>query len=82
MNTPYERFDEEARQEWLLHPVTEAFLATLRAYREQVAAGLIERMKSPIGDADHWNHIYGGEIRGLDFVLGLPDRGGRIRHGR
>lgn len=82
MNTPYEKLDEDTRQEWLMHPVTEAFLATIRSYREQVANGLIDRLKSPMGDGNQWNHIFGGEIRGLDFVLFLPDRGRFARHGR
>jgi hypothetical protein len=71
MDTPFERMDLEVRQEWLMHPATEAFVETLTAelkrVTEAVMAGLLDG-----GAVDPAKYArMGGMLHALGFAVNL-----------
>lgn len=76
MDTPYERLDEETRKEWMEHPTTIAYLATVQGHHDDVAKQALTSLKGSTnpGFLQHLQYV-GGILAGLDFALALPTKG-------
>lgn len=77
LETPYDQLDEDFRDTWRDHPVTIAFLETVRSHRSRLSAALVASAKDAIPNVNS-AILIGGQIRALDFVMDLP---GRARRG-
>lgn len=68
MDTPYERLDKDARDEWRDNPVTRAFIATITDTRDKLQEGLLYTIQAGSASLPHMTSA-GGELKGLNFCL-------------
>jgi hypothetical protein len=70
MLSAYEGLPKEAREEWLDHPVTRAFLATIKSNLDMTDKAVIAHAR--LGDALNQSiQVYGIQSRTLDWVVKL-----------
>jgi hypothetical protein len=73
MDTPFERMDLEVKKEWLMHPATEALLATLAGEAKRVTTAIVDGTLSG-GAVDQVAYSrLGGQLAALQFVLRIAE---------
>lgn len=70
MDTPFERLDNDAKEDWRNLPATRAFLATLAGHYESRGQQALLGLASPASDIDTLR-VNGGELVGLMFALNM-----------
>lgn len=73
MDTPYEKIDNETRQDWLDSATTQAFLATIRELHDQRREGVVLSAMNGGVDESHYR-FDGGAITAFRMMLDLATR--------
>jgi hypothetical protein len=68
VETPFEKLEPEAREDWRESPVTQAFLASLHRERTRAVDVVVETIKGGHPDAIRMARL-GGDLERLDTII-------------